>query len=40
MPAKAPLPITDNGYLSHLIGALELSNVGGQVSPAAAWLAR
>jgi len=39
-PAKAPLPISPTGYLSHFIGPLDLVNAGGPVSFVTAWLER
>ena len=39
-PKKALLPITETGYRSHFIDALELVNAGGPVSFVSAWLDR
>lgn len=37
-PKRAPLPITDTGYKSHFLPALELINAGGPVVLVSAWL--
>ena len=37
-PPKAPLPITETGYRSHFMNALELINAGGPVTFVTAWL--
>ena len=37
-PAKAPLPITETGYRSHFMNALELIAAGGPVTFVTAWL--
>lgn len=37
-PKKAPLPITETGYRSHFIPALELMNAGGPVTFVTAWI--
>lgn len=39
-PRKAPLPITDTGYLSHVMPALALINAGGPVAFVSAWIER
>lgn len=39
-PKRAPLPITDTGYLSHFIDFQQLNAAGGPVSFVEAWLAR
>jgi hypothetical protein len=39
-PRKAPLPITETGYRSHFVPALELVNAGGPVTFVSAWLER
>lgn len=39
-PKKAPLPITETGYRSHFMAALELVNAGGPVTFVTAWLDR
>jgi hypothetical protein len=39
-PKRAPLPITETGYRSHFMPALELMNAGGPVSFVEGWLAR
>lgn len=39
-PKHAPLPITDTGYRSHFMPALDLMNAGGPVSFVEGWLAR
>lgn len=39
-PKKAPLPITETGYRSHFVPALELMNAGGPVTFVTAWLER
>ncbi|MGO9547292.1 MAG: hypothetical protein ACLPPF_21180 [Rhodomicrobium sp.] len=39
-PEKAPLPITDTGYLSHFISPLALVNAGGPVTFVTAWIER
>jgi hypothetical protein len=39
-PAKAPLPISETGYRSHFMTALELINAGGPVVFVTAWLDR
>jgi hypothetical protein len=39
-PKKAPLPITETGYRSHFMPALELVNAGGPVTFVNAWLER
>jgi hypothetical protein len=39
-PKRAPLPITETGYRSHFMPALELINAGGPVTFVKAWLAR
>lgn len=39
-PKRAALPITESGYRSHFLDALELINAGGPVSFVEAWLAR
>ena len=39
-PRKAPLPITETGYRSHFMPALELMNAGGPVTFVTSWLAR
>jgi hypothetical protein len=39
-PKKAPLPITETGYRSHFMPALELVNAGGPVTFVSAWLER
>jgi hypothetical protein len=39
-PAKAPLPISETGYRSHFMSALELINAGGPVVFVTAWLDR
>jgi len=40
VPKKARLPITETGYRSHFIPALELVNAGGTVTFVSAWLER
>ncbi len=37
-PKKSPLPITETGYRSHFIPALELMNAGGPVTFVTAWI--
>jgi hypothetical protein len=37
-PRKAPLPITETGYRSHFMPALELMNAGGPVTFVTAWI--
>jgi hypothetical protein len=37
-PEKAPLPITETGYLSHFISPLALANAGGPVAFVTAWI--
>lgn len=37
-PTRAPLPVTETGYRSHFISALELINAGGPVAFVRAWL--
>lgn len=37
-PKKAPLPITETGYRSHFIPALDLMNAGGPVTFVTAWI--
>lgn len=37
-PSRAPLPITETGYRSHFIPALELMNAGGPVTFVTAWI--
>ena len=37
-PKKAPLPMTETGYRSHFMPALELMNAGGPVTFVTAWL--
>lgn len=37
-PKKAPLPITETGYRSHFLPALELMNAGGPVTFVTAWI--
>lgn len=37
-PKKAPLPITETGYRSHFMPALELMNAGGPVTFVTAWI--
>ena len=37
-PKKAPLPITETGYRSHFMPALELVNAGGPVTFVTAWI--
>ncbi len=39
-PKRAPLPITETGYHSHSIDAVELREAGGAKSFVEAWLAR
>ncbi len=39
-PKKSPLPITETGYRSHFIPALELMNAGGPVTFVTAWIER
>lgn len=39
-PRKAPLPITDTGYRSHFLSALELMNAGGPVTFVKTWIER
>jgi hypothetical protein len=39
-PKKAPLPITETGYKSHFLPALDLVNAGGPVTFVTAWLNR
>lgn len=39
-PKKVPLPITETGYRSHFMPALELINAGGPVTFVAAWIER
>jgi hypothetical protein len=39
-PAKAPMPISETGYRSHFMTALELINAGGPIVFVAAWLDR
>src|SRR5262249_31803897 len=39
-PAKAPLPITDTGYLSHFVRGDVLKEAGGRKRYGAEWLAR
>lgn len=39
-PKMAPLPITETGYRSHFMPALELLNAGGPVTFVTAWLDR
>ena len=38
VPKKTPLPITETGYRSHFLPALELINAGGPVTFVTAWL--
>jgi hypothetical protein len=40
VPSRAPLPITETGYKSHFLPALDLVNAGGPVSFVTAWLER
>lgn len=37
-PSRAPLPITDTGYKSHFLPALDLVNAGGPVTFVTGWL--
>jgi len=37
-PERAPLPITETGYLSHFVAAEDIDAAGGPVSYALAWL--
>lgn len=37
-PKRAPLPITETGYRSHFMPALELMNAGGPVTFVTAWI--
>ena len=37
-PSRAPLPITETGYRSHFMPALELMNAGGPVTFVTAWI--
>ncbi len=37
-PARAPLPITETGYRSHVMAPLELMNAGGPVTFVTAWI--
>lgn len=37
---RAPIPITETGYLSHFIATVELVNAGGAVTFVTAWLDR
>ncbi len=39
-PKRAPLPITETGYRSHFMPALDLINAGGPVTFVASWLER
>ena len=39
-PKRAPLPITETGYRSHFIPALDLINAGGPVTFVTAWIAK
>lgn len=39
-PRRAALPITESGYRSHFLEAVELINAGGPVTFVEAWLAR
>lgn len=39
-PRKAPLPITETGYRSHFMPALELINAGGPATFVTAWIER
>lgn len=39
-PKRAPLPITNTGYRSHFLPALELINAGGPVTFVTAWIER
>lgn len=39
-PKKAPMPITETGYRSHFIPALDLINAGGPVTVVTNWLAQ
>lgn len=39
-PKRAPLPITETGYRSHFIPALDLTNAGGPVTFVTAWIAQ
>lgn len=39
-PKRAALPITETGYKSHFLDAVELINAGGPVTFVEAWLAR
>lgn len=39
-PKRAALPITETGYRSHFMAALDLMNAGGPVTFATSWLAR
>jgi len=39
-PAKAPLPMTETGYRSHFMPALDLMNAGGPVAFVQDWLTR
>lgn len=39
-PKHAPLPVTETGYVSHFLPALELVNAGGAVTFVTAWLER
>lgn len=39
-PKRAPLPITETGYRSHFIPALDLINAGGPVTFVTAWIAQ
>ena len=39
-PEKAPLPITETGYLSHFMSPLALANAGGPVAFVTAWIER
>ncbi|MBX9925839.1 MAG: hypothetical protein K2Y05_05735 [Hyphomicrobiaceae bacterium] len=39
-PKRAPLPITETGYRSHFLPALDLINAGGPVKFVTAWIAQ
>ena len=39
-PKRAPLPITETGYRSHFMPALDLINAGGPVTFVTAWIAQ
>lgn len=39
-PKRAPLPITETGYRSHFLPALDLINAGGPVTFVTAWIAQ